>query len=261
MVGRLNSRHDIASPSSLSCPQYNIAFHPRAPVRCLSSTCTRGDVTPSVGNRSGRSRRASRSRGSDCDCDCALPPHVERSEVHGAHRGSMSHFFHDGPAPSAHPECTSARHTWIREFEQGAAWQESGPTKHTHRGTSTSTTDSTGTLTIPFPCVVQRTVPGATRVTARPSDAWEKVRWARSERDMPGVTCGRNSSCQQRCTYMRISATSYHCLLSDFVFSDPRLHLRFFWNESEQFCAGVVHWQMNCEGPPGQRGQRRRRSE
>ena len=36
----------------------------------------------------------------------------------------------------------------------------------------------------------------------------------------------------------------------DFVLHNPRVHMRFFWNEREQRLAGVVHWGIDSEGPP-----------
>jgi len=43
------------------------------------------------------------------------------------------------------------------------------------------------------------------------------------------------------------------CFASDFVFHNPRVHMRFFWNESTKQLAGVVHWDNDAEGPPSQR--------
>lgn len=40
------------------------------------------------------------------------------------------------------------------------------------------------------------------------------------------------------------------CLLPDFVKHNPRVHLRFFWNESTKQLGGVIHWDKDSEGPP-----------
>merc|ERR1711879_1106168 len=41
------------------------------------------------------------------------------------------------------------------------------------------------------------------------------------------------------------------CKGFDFVMFDPRIVMRFFWNDNEKLLAGTIQWDNRSEGPPG----------
>lgn len=67
-----------------------------------------------------------------------------------------------------------------------------------------------------------------------------------------------NSHCVVVTFHTDLCALSLVLLLlshSDFVKHNPRVHLRFFWNESNDWnskLGGVIHWDNDSEGPPSQ---------
>ncbi len=40
------------------------------------------------------------------------------------------------------------------------------------------------------------------------------------------------------------------CIGNDFVFYQPKVHMRFWWNQKTLQLAGAVHFDHNAEGPP-----------
>jgi len=40
------------------------------------------------------------------------------------------------------------------------------------------------------------------------------------------------------------------CIGNDFVLHEPRVGLRFFWNENQKFLCGPIHFTADAEGPP-----------
>jgi len=86
------------------------------------------------------------------------------------------------PLPVPHPECTSARHAWIRELEQSPDWVE----------------------------------------------------------------------CENRPWANEHNKKAAGCIGEDYVFYQPKVLMRFFYNEKEQQLAGAVHFTHMAEGPPSQ---------
>lgn len=52
--------------------------------------------------------------------------------------------------------------------------------------------------------------------------------------------------CVSPCSFAPVASTPS----SDFVLHNPRVHLRFFWNESAKELVGVAHFAPDSEGPP-----------